>query len=427
MEKKQNTGAFNLGWKGLVIVILGFVSCYVYSALTSDSLNVTISVFGKMGLPTSALYAMSTVATVCGILGSILFGKLMTMSSASKMWALSMILTGVFAVVWSFTNSVAIYAVGYLVCYTLTLVSAMLLGYQVIANWFPKKRGVAVGIATAGYPLSAATTTAVCSAFVTKFHGVQAYYIFIAVISFAVGFIILFFAKDFPEEKGAYPDNNRDFDFEEAAKEHQANLEYLKTSKWTIKKCLTTGRMWILWVAVGIGGFLSMGIMSNFVGKFMLVNGYQMPQILGMLAIAGIVAIPGSMFVGFLDVKLGTKKAGLIVNILAFLAILFNLTPAAPLHYISLPILGVMLGGSSNLMVSCTEAIWGRYDFRAAFRVIQPLNAIMTGVGITVVGVIGNGTAAGYLHAYQFMLVLAAVAILFMAILKVEPIDQDVR
>lgn len=51
----------------------------------------------------------------------------------------------------------------------------------------------------------------------------------------------------------------------------------------------------------------------------------------------------------------------------------------------------------------------------------------MTGVGITVVGVIGNGTAAGYLHAYQFMLVLSAVAILFMAILKVEPIDQDVR
>ena len=69
--------------------------------------------------------------------------------------------------------------------------------------------------------------------------------------------------------------------------------------------------MWILWVAVGIGGFLSMGIMSNFVGKF-TEQGYQMPEILSMLGIAGIVAIPGSMFVGFIDTRLGTKKAGIL-------------------------------------------------------------------------------------------------------------------
>ena len=45
MENKK-TNALNLGPKGLVIVILGFLSCYLYSALTSDSLNVTIPVLG---------------------------------------------------------------------------------------------------------------------------------------------------------------------------------------------------------------------------------------------------------------------------------------------------------------------------------------------------------------------------------------------
>lgn len=48
MEKKK-TGALNLGAKGLGIVILAFLSCYIYSALTSDSLNVTVNVFGSYG------------------------------------------------------------------------------------------------------------------------------------------------------------------------------------------------------------------------------------------------------------------------------------------------------------------------------------------------------------------------------------------
>ena len=77
------------------------------------------------------------------------------------------------------------------------------------------------------------------------------------------------------------------------------------------------------------------------------------------------------------------------------------------------------------MMVSCTLAIWGRYDFQNAFRVIQPLNAIMTGIGITVVGLVG--TNFGYMSAYRVMLVMAIVAVIFAVLLKVEPIDDDVR
>ena len=35
----KKTSSWNLGVKGYIIVILAFFSCYVYSALTSDSLN----------------------------------------------------------------------------------------------------------------------------------------------------------------------------------------------------------------------------------------------------------------------------------------------------------------------------------------------------------------------------------------------------
>ena len=295
---------------------------------------------------------------------------------------------------------------------------------EIIGHWFPTKRGVAMGLCTAGYPLSAATTSAVAGMFVGTV-GYSAYYIAIAVIAVIVGIVVIVFVRDFPEEKGGYPDNNPAFDGEKAKAEHQAALEYLKTSKWTALKCLKTGRMWVLWIAVGITGFMSMGIMSNFVTKFM-VMGYELPTVLQMLGIAGVLAIPGSIVVGWLDVKIGTKKTGILINVLAFVAVLCCLTHVTVLHYISLPILAVMLGGSSNLMVSCTAAIWGRYDFKNAFSVIQPLNSVMTGVGITVVSACNSIDPTCQL-AYIIMAVMAVIGLIAMCALKVEPIDKDVR
>ena len=419
MEKKK-TAAMNIGPKGLGIVLLSFASCYLYSVLTSDSLNVTVGVFGEMGLNTNVIYSLATVATICGIIGSIVFGAV-SQKRLRHTWAFAMIVAGVFCLIWSQAHSMAIYAIGYLVSYTLTLVSAQLLGFNVMANWFPKKRGVALGIATAGYPLSAATTTTVASRLAGN---ISMFYILYGVIAIIIGVIIVLYVRDFPEEKNAYPDNDKNFDFELAKKEHEEGLEYLKTSKWTVKKVLTTGRTWHLWLSISITGFLSMGIMSNFLNRF-LEGGYETAQILVMLLIAGVVAIPGSVFVGWFDVKFGTKAASIMIGIFAIVAVGFNLTQVHALHYISLPFLAVMLGGSSNVLTSCTSAIWGRYDFQRAFRVVQPLNAIMTGVGITVVGIVG--TNFSYYAAYVVMFIMAIFSFILLLFLKVQPIDEDVK
>lgn len=420
----KKTSSWNLGVKGYIIVILAFFSCYVYSALTSDSLNVTRDVFIGLGINQSAVYAMSTIAVPFGIIGSIILGRLINKQSIRLYWGLSMIITAVFTVLIGQVHSTVGVVVCYVVIYTFSLASAMLLAGEIIGHWFPTKRGVAMGLCTAGYPLSAATTSAVAGMFVGTV-GYSAYYITIAVIAVIVGIVVILFVRDFPEEKGGYPDNDPSFDNEKAKAEHQAALEYLKTSKWTAGKCLKTGRMWVLWIAVGITGFMSMGIMSNFVTKFM-VMGYELNTVLSMLGIAGVLAIPGSIVVGWLDVKIGTKKTGILINALAFVAVLCCLTHVTVLHYISLPILAVMLGGSSNLMVSCTAAIWGRYDFKNAFSVIQPLNSVMTGVGITVVSAC-NAIDPTCQLAYIIMAVMAVIGLIAMCVLKVEPIDKDVR
>lgn len=422
MENKK-TSSWNLGVKGYIVVILAFFSCYVYSAMTSDSLNVTRDIFIGQGMNQGAIYAMSTIAVPFGIIGSVILGRLIHKQSIRLYWGLSMIITAVFTVLIGQMHNTVGVVVCYVIVYTFSLASAMLLAGEIIGHWFPTKRGVAMGLCTAGYPLSAATTSAVAGTFAGTV-GYSMYYNMIAVIAVIVGIVVIAFVRDFPEEKGGFPDNDPAFDNDKARAEHEAALEYLKTSKWTALKCLKTGRMWVLWIAVGITGFMSMGIMSNFVTKFMAM-GYEMPSIFQMLGIAGVLAIPGSIVVGWIDGKIGTKKTGILINALALIAVLFCLTHVTALHYISLPILAVMLGGSSNLMVSCTAAIWGRYDFQNAFRVIQPLNAIFTGLGITVVGIVG--TNFSYTTAYYVMCGMALCGLIAMCVLKVEPIDKEVR
>ncbi len=77
-------------------------------------------------------------------------------------------------------------------------------------------------------------------------------------------------------------------------------------------------------------------------------------------------------------------------------------------------------------MVSCTAAIWGRYDFKNAFSVIQPLNSVMTGVGITVVSAC-NGFDPTCQLAYIIMAIMAVIGLIAMCALKVAPIDSEVR
>ena len=117
--KKSN---WNLGKKGWFIILLSFLSIYINSAMTSDSLNVTIAAFAERGLNASILYSLSTVATVCAVIGPMIFGKVMQMKTVRMVWGISMLITVPFAILWGNAHSIAVYTIAYLVCYVAVMV-----------------------------------------------------------------------------------------------------------------------------------------------------------------------------------------------------------------------------------------------------------------------------------------------------------------
>ena len=405
----------NFGVKGWGMLILTFLCIFLDSSLINDSLNVVIDVFAGMhGWNTGMLYGFSTITAWIAVAGAALWGVLSSKISIRWSWAISLLITGIACLFWGRASSPAVY----FICLAVSAVGGMGFCYicslNVVSNWFPRKKGIAMGWVTIGFPLSAAVTANLMGNVVAH-GGLPAVYTIYAVASFVLCVLVAILVRDYPEQAGAFPDNNHKFDSEEAKKELALGLEYMKTSPWTVKKLFSTGKVWIIGLSLGVMELLSLGIMTNFVPR-MIQAGYvdehggPAPIIFAMLGIAGILACLGSVGCGILDAKLGPKKAIQITMCTAIIAIVLNLIPTTPTKFLSLPFLAIMLGGAANYLVSLTNTIWGRYDFPMAYKVLKPMVAAVGALGVSIVGIIGR--SASYAMAYGVLAVLTVIALI---------------
>lgn len=415
----------NFGVKGWIILIITFLCIFLDSSLINDSLNVVVDVFaGVHQWNSNLLLSFSTITAWIAVAGAVMWGVLSSKISIRWAWVISLLITGIACLFWGNASSPAMY----FVCLAVSSVGGMGFCYicsmNVVSNWFPRKKGMAMGWVTIGFPLSAAVTSNFVGSMVGK-GGLPQVYTFYAIASFVLCVLVAIFVRDYPEQMGAYPDNNHKFDNEEAKKELALGLEYMKTSTWVPKKLLGTGKVWMIGLSLGIMELLSLGIMTNFVPR-MMQAGYvavgadgsvnPSPIIFLMLAIAGIAACFGSVGCGIMDAKLGPKKAIQITMIIAFIAIILNLIPTTATKFASLPFLAVMLGGAANYLVSLTNTIWGRYDFPMAYKVLKPMVAAVGALGVSVVGIIGRNV--GYDIAYGVLAALTVIS--FILVTKVD-------
>ena len=416
-EKDISLVSPNFGVKGWGILILTFLCIFLDSSLINDSLNVVIDVFaGQHQWNSNMLYGFSTVTAWIAVAGAALWGLLSSKISIRWSWAVSLLITGVACLFWGRASSPVVY----FICLAVSAVGGIGLCYicslNVISNWFPRKKGMAMGWVTIGFPLSAAVTSQLVGNLVAK-GGLPQVYTVYAIASFVLCVLVAIFVRDYPEQAGAYPDNNHKFDSEAAKKELAEGLEYMKNSPWTVKKLFSTGKVWLIAIALGVMELLSLGIMTNFVPRMMqagyVQNGGPAPIIFMMLGIAGILACIGSVGCGILDAKLGPKKAIQITMVVAIIAIVLNLIPTTATKFASLPFLAIMLGGAANYLVSLTNTIWGRYDFPMAYKVLKPMVAAIGALGVSIVGILGRTFSYGV--SYAVLAVLTVIALILIS------------
>lgn len=401
----------NFGSKGWFVIIFSFLCILLQSSLINDSLNVVIEPFAQTrGWSTNSLYAFSSICSAISVLGAAFWGFVTNKTNIRFAWGISLAVTAVACFFWGRAQSSTIY----FICLAVSTVCGMAFCYianmNVISNWFPKKKGIAMGWVTIGFPLSASITTPLMTG-ILESGGLERVYTVYAVVAAIFAVIAFAFIRDYPEQAGAYPDNDKSYSKEAADRELAEGLEYMKTSVWKPGKLFKTVTVWKMAFSLGVLELLSLGIMTNFVPRF-LQAGYEQGEIFKMLGIAGILACFGSYLCGQLDAHVGSKKAILITQVIAIVAIILNLIPTRPTQYLSLPFLAMMLGGASNYLVSLANTIWGRYDFPMAYKVLKPMVALVGALGVAITGILGQ--TFSYVIAYGVLGALAALALIVM-------------
>ena len=425
--------AKGFGRKGWRVLILTFFSILINAMIIYDSLNVTLLTDTGMGWPArlgmqnpSILYVFSTIAAWISVPGAIFFGWLGGRKGNKFAWGIALLVNAVVCVLWSFAGAAPLYLLFIALANVCGMGFSYIASLNVVSNWFPTKKGLAMGVVTIGFPLSATIATPLCTALLGGIGLSGIYYLF-AAVCLVLGILVFALVKDYPEQAGAWPDNDQSFDRAQSDRMLAEGLAYQKISEWQPKKFLKTKNVWRIIFPLGIMELFSLGVMSNFVPRMAQIGFVNVSDVTPMLACAGLVACVGSYLCGVMDQKLGTKKAIIVTFLFGIVSLALNVVGGF-LHgyseekdlgyvliFIGQPFMGIMLGGAANYLVSLISTIWGRYDFDNGYRVMKPAVAIIGALGITICGALGNALSNGYAYAYLLICVLCVAGVIVAA------------
>lgn len=384
--------------KGWALILYGFLAYFTATAVGS-AMNAASGTLAELrGWNAALLTSFISLGAIANVVAGFVFGKLSTKASAKKLsivcgvvWTVVIIGMGVTTNLWLFA-----------VCLILANGISSALGYQLapvmISKWFPKRKGIIMGIVTMGIPLCSGVATMMYQAGYAAMGSLGGFLPFVAVLVVAMIILVVFLA-DTPAEKGFAPDNG--MQMEGADEEQGINAE----SIWTTRKLLSTPQVWVHGVTLGIQLLFASGLMVQLFPRLLEI-GFD-PGTAGMMMLAsGLLALPGSYLCGLLDSKIGARKAAYSSYIFGILAMVLNLTGNTACVWISLVCIGMVVGGAANWPASLCIEEFGD-SFANGYGIIQPM--------IQTVGAIGPAFFAafyGMTGSYRIPYICGAVLML---------------
>ncbi|MCD8150376.1 MAG: MFS transporter [Clostridiales bacterium] len=367
----------------ILLCVLGVVLMFLYSGLQSDHINI-ITAFSSWS--SNAIQYPLTVGNFICIPLTFVYGSLFMKYGVKKPLIVVMIITaiGVLGIVAS--NGLAIndgagnYALFFIseVIVRCGCMINQLAGFMLVANWFIRYRGQAMGIVTIGSPLFSIIGTSVMTNFITTHLGndYRPFYVGIAVIIVVVCIVVAVGVKDTPEDAGLYPDGADHPPVSESGENDEVQL--------TVKEVLKMKKSWMLITSFGAFQFIISACMGSMAVYFMWLSGtmdasvYWVPAT-KFLAMGAALGIPMSYVFGFLDDKFGSVVASIVLGLCEFmpvLALMFQTGDNRALLLLWGFGVACMTGGVPTLHPCITSFAFGRREYQSANRIIMTIQLI---------------------------------------------------
>lgn len=408
------------------MIIYAAISYYIASALGADLLNYYPAQYELLhGWNAGTITTMAGLAGWVGVIGAIFLAQIVAKWGTRNSATFFNILTGALVIAFANARNFTVFIVLlFLIVIISGNVQVNLIPNSIMAMWFPKKKGIALGWATMGMPLCSATLLLPFDFLTRKLGAISHTFTLFGIVIIIYGIVSFFWVKNSPESVGCYPDN--EVLSEEAYAESKKAVES-HVSNWTIKKLLKNPSTWGIGVGLGLLWMTTAGIITQLVPRLMSVaNGAYANMALLSMTIASVIGIAGSYFWGWLDQKIGTKPACCFYGAWYVLALIFLILQpyGTAFVWISVIMVGIGIGGIGNLIPSLIASCFGRYDFVQANKVIAPLNTFVRCGGIVLAGIFSQ-SALGYTGLYAMLIVTSIIGVILIKFLVKETKDAE--
>lgn len=407
-KEKQSMNNFGIGWGTILYCLLMF---FLYVGMINDGTNVLApAAAANCGVEPGTIITMNGYAGMIAVIGFIIAGQINKKIGPRLTSAICLIISGVTYIGCGNATSVMFYTVCMTLCATGMMSAGYVAGGTLVANWFPKKKGIVMGYTTMGHNFASAFYVAIMTGLIATMGSMNKASWLPGVAAIILGIVGFIFMRNTPQERGINPDNVSDEVY--ASKYDTAEDD----SDWTTIKLLKTKETWFAAIFTGLFQICSVGVMQQLVTRNIRDFGMTQGAALTLMTIVALIGVFGSWIIGVIDQKIGTKKTMQFFGIWYAAALVINVLAKGQvglLFYLSILMIGMGIGGSANFTTSLPTSIFGRQGFDKVNSVVFPIQGFVTAwcfvVNGIVTNVIGNLSVAYIIFAVGAVIVSVCV------------------
>ena len=396
----------NFSKRGWWVIVYCMLALFFYTGTTVDGMNITVEAFSNVhSWDYATLLSYGTIAGFAAIIGQFFFGWVCSKKGAKFTMLLCMFLSAASYVLYAFSWTKLVYVIALTLVTVFSSCYAYIGGGALVANWFPKKKGLVMGYTTMGNNFASAFFVPMISWLIGAL-GLTIGMSTVAIMIFILGILGLFTIKETPEECGETPDN--------VSREELKNYFEVKegetyVSQFTTSKLLRTKETYLVALVLGLNFLVTVGIMSQLVQRNISL-GFQQSQAIAAMTVCALIGVAGSYAWGWVDQKFGTKQSMVVFSLWYAAAILCNVSEIRILVYVSIFMIGVAIGGAANYTTSLTASVFGRHDFKMAYGIIYPLLNVVqqSNFVVNAIALKATGSLRGAYIVYIVLILLSA-------------------
>jgi MFS family permease len=389
---------------GYWIVVATFFCLFIETGIGFATFGIFVNPLGAdFGWSRGGIMVAFTIRGLLAAIASPFIGKVVDRYGARKVIFIGALIGGIGFLFLSRVSALWHFYVGWAVVGLGMTALGIIPASTVVSNWFKRKRGLAIGIMTAGIGSGVFALSPLIGGYLIPNFGWSTGYLASAILTW--GLIIplaLLVIKEEPADMGLYPDG---VEAHEVISEAKSGA--LISGGLTLKMALATSTFWLITIAILLTGFSQIGVMQSQV-PYLEDVGFPAATAAGALGGVGLSSVISKFGWGWLCDRIPVKyvyASGMGLQLVSFL-ILMNIGPASSQGMVWL-YAGIMGLGMSTAILTQSLLISTNFGL-ASYGVIFGVVSLVYNVG-SVAGPLAAGYMYDITNAYHLVFIIFIV------------------